>query len=51
MAALGMSIVAVIHQPRFSSFMLFDQVWGEGGGGGVWQGNNGGEGWGWGLCG
>ncbi|KAL6748717.1 hypothetical protein V8C86DRAFT_1122712 [Haematococcus lacustris] len=26
MAALGMSVIAVIHQPRFSSFMLFDQV-------------------------
>ena len=26
MAALGMTVVAVIHQPRFSSFMQFDQV-------------------------
>jgi hypothetical protein len=26
MAALGMTIICVIHQPRFSSFMLFDQV-------------------------
>eukprot|EP00798_Chlamydomonas_sp_ICE-L_P004549 gene4549-14728_t len=26
MAALGMNILAVIHQPRFSSYMLFDQV-------------------------
>jgi hypothetical protein len=26
MAALGMTVISVIHQPRFSSFMLFDQV-------------------------
>lgn len=26
MAALGMTVVAVVHQPRFASFLLFDQV-------------------------
>lgn len=26
MASLGMCVIAVIHQPRFSSFMLFDKV-------------------------
>lgn len=29
MAALGMNVILVLHQPRFASFMLFDQVrWG-----------------------
>ncbi len=26
MASLGMTVIAVIHQPRYSSFTLFDQV-------------------------
>lgn len=26
MASLGMTVIAVIHQPRYSSFNLFDQV-------------------------
>ncbi len=26
MANLGMNIIMVIHQPRFSSFLMFDQV-------------------------
>ena len=26
MSSLGMNVVAVIHQPRYSSFSLFDQV-------------------------
>ncbi|PNH07625.1 ABC transporter G family member 24 [Tetrabaena socialis] len=26
MANLGMNIITVIHQPRFSSFLMFDQV-------------------------
>ena len=26
MTSLGMTVIAVIHQPRYSSFNLFDQV-------------------------
>lgn len=26
MTALGMNVILVLHQPRFASFMLFDQV-------------------------
>ncbi|GIL95431.1 hypothetical protein Vretimale_1456 [Volvox reticuliferus] len=33
MANLGMNIIMVIHQPRFSSFLMFDQVLLLGGGG------------------
>ncbi|KXZ50275.1 hypothetical protein GPECTOR_17g914 [Gonium pectorale] len=33
MAGLGMNVIMVIHQPRFSSFLMFDQVLLLGGGG------------------